>query len=148
MALRRGELKHQVAEQGGAAIRRGDELELEHGAEPCARYEHLRRQAVASKRTGVASSPAAEQVRDLVRRPKTSVDPCHQYRVGWSMVDPVKKHVDELLKLPPDERSEAAEVLLRSLEQEPEEDEVVVAAAWAAERDRAPDRRERAGHPR
>jgi hypothetical protein len=49
------------------------------------------------------------------------------------MVDPVRKHVDELLKLPPDERSEAAEVLLRSLEQEPEEDEVAVAAAWAAE---------------
>ena len=45
------------------------------------------------------------------------------------MVDPVKKHVDELLKLPPDERSEAAEVLLRSLEREPEEDEVAVAAA-------------------
>ncbi|HET7502697.1 MAG TPA: addiction module protein [Kofleriaceae bacterium] len=52
------------------------------------------------------------------------------------MVDPVKKHVDELLKLPPHERSEAAELLLRSLEQEPEEDEVVVAAAWAAEIER------------
>jgi putative addiction module component (TIGR02574 family) len=52
------------------------------------------------------------------------------------MVDPVKKHVEELLKLPLDERSEAAEVLLRSLEQEPEETEAVVAAAWAAEIER------------
>lgn len=52
------------------------------------------------------------------------------------MVDPVKKHVEELLKLPLDERSEAAEVLLRSLEQEPEEPEAVVAAAWAAEIER------------
>lgn len=49
------------------------------------------------------------------------------------MVDSAKKHVDELLKLPPDERSDAAEALLRSLEEEPEEDEAVVAAAWAAE---------------
>lgn len=52
------------------------------------------------------------------------------------MVDPVKKHVDELLKLPPDERSEATEVLLRSLEQEPEVNAVAVAAAWAAEIER------------
>lgn len=52
------------------------------------------------------------------------------------MVGPTKKHVDELLKLPPDERSEAAEVLLRSLEQEPEEDEAAVAAAWAVEIER------------
>jgi len=44
-----------------------------------------------------------------------------------------KKHVEELLKLPPDERSEAVEALLLSLEQEPEEDEAEVAAAWAAE---------------
>ena len=52
------------------------------------------------------------------------------------MVDAVKKHVDELLELPPDERSEVAEVLLRSLEQEPEEDEVAVVAVWAAEIER------------
>jgi hypothetical protein len=41
-----------------------------------------------------------------------------------------------ILKLPPDERSEAAEVLLRSLEQEPEEDEATAAAAWAADIER------------
>jgi hypothetical protein len=52
------------------------------------------------------------------------------------MVDLVRKHVEELLKLPPDERSEAAEVLLRSLEQEPEEDEAAVAEAWAADIER------------
>ena len=52
------------------------------------------------------------------------------------MVGPAKKHVDELLKLPPDERSEAAEALLVSLEQEPEEDEAEVAAAWSAEIER------------
>jgi hypothetical protein len=39
------------------------------------------------------------------------------------MVGSAKKHVDELLKLPPDERSEAVEALLLSLEQEPEEEE-------------------------
>jgi hypothetical protein len=50
------------------------------------------------------------------------------------MVGPAKKHVDELLKLPPDERSEAAEALLLSLEQEPEtDDEAAIAAAWAKE---------------
>lgn len=52
------------------------------------------------------------------------------------MVHPAKKHVDELLKLPPDERCEAAEVLLRSLEREPEESAVAVEAAWAAEIER------------
>ena len=53
------------------------------------------------------------------------------------MVGPAKKHVDELLKLPADERSEAAELLLRSLEDEPEAtDEAVVAAAWASEIER------------
>ncbi|MBL0214248.1 MAG: addiction module protein [Myxococcales bacterium] len=52
------------------------------------------------------------------------------------MVGPAKKHVDELLKLPVDERSAAAEALLRSLEQEPEEDEATVAVAWAAEIER------------
>lgn len=52
------------------------------------------------------------------------------------MVDPLSKHVQELLKLPIDERSEAAEVLLRSLEPEPEEPEAVVAAAWAVEIER------------
>jgi putative addiction module component (TIGR02574 family) len=53
------------------------------------------------------------------------------------MVGSAKKHVDELLKLPPDERSEAAEALLLSLEQEPETgDQAVVAAAWAREIER------------
>lgn len=53
------------------------------------------------------------------------------------MVGPAKKHVDELLKLPPDERSEAAEALLLSLEQEPEsDDEAAVAAAWPTEIER------------
>ncbi|HVK86245.1 MAG TPA: addiction module protein [Kofleriaceae bacterium] len=52
------------------------------------------------------------------------------------MVGPAKKHVDELLKLPRAERSEAAEALLRSLEDEPEEDEAEVEAAWAAEIER------------
>jgi putative addiction module component (TIGR02574 family) len=52
------------------------------------------------------------------------------------MVGPANKHVEELLKLPPDERSEAAEALLRSLENEPEEDEASVAAAWASEIER------------
>ena len=40
------------------------------------------------------------------------------------------------VEVPPDERSEAAEALLLSLEQEPEEDEAEVAAAWAAEIER------------
>ncbi len=53
------------------------------------------------------------------------------------MVGPAKKHIDELLKLPADERSEAAELLLRSLEDEPEAtDEAAVAAAWASEIER------------
>lgn len=52
------------------------------------------------------------------------------------MIGPVKKHVEELLKLPLEERSEAAEVLLLSLEQDPEEPEAVVAAARAAEIER------------
>lgn len=53
------------------------------------------------------------------------------------MVGPAKKHVDELLKLPRGERSEAAEQLLRSLEDEPEtDDEAAVAAAWANEIER------------
>ena len=52
------------------------------------------------------------------------------------MVGSAKKHVEELLKLPPDERSQAVEALLLSLEQEPEEDEAEVAAAWAAEIER------------
>jgi putative addiction module component (TIGR02574 family) len=55
------------------------------------------------------------------------------------MAGPAKKYVDELLKLPPDERSEAAEALLLSLEQEPEEDDAEVAAAWAAEIERRVD---------
>ncbi|MBA2543861.1 MAG: addiction module protein [Deltaproteobacteria bacterium] len=50
------------------------------------------------------------------------------------MVGPAKKYVDELLKLPPDERSEAAEALLLSLEQEPEpDDDAAIATAWAKE---------------
>ena len=53
------------------------------------------------------------------------------------MVGPAKKHVDELLKLPADERSEAAELLLRSLEQEPDTDDpAAVATAWAREIER------------
>ena len=52
------------------------------------------------------------------------------------MAGSANKHVEELLKLPPDERSEAVEALLLSLEQEPEEDEAEVAAAWAAEIER------------
>ena len=52
------------------------------------------------------------------------------------MVGSAKKHVEELLKLPPDERSQVVEELLLSLEQEPAEDEAEVAAAWAAEIER------------
>src|SRR5262245_27036968 len=52
-----------------------------------------------------------------------------------SLMGPAKKHVDELLKLPPDERSEAAEALLLSLEQEPE-DQDSVQSAWATEIER------------
>jgi hypothetical protein len=52
------------------------------------------------------------------------------------MVGPAKNHVDELLKLPADERSEAAELLLLSLEQEPETDQPEVAAEWASEIER------------
>lgn len=48
----------------------------------------------------------------------------------------MRKHVEELLKLPPDERSETAEVLFRSFEPEPEDDAAAVAAAWAAEIER------------
>jgi putative addiction module component (TIGR02574 family) len=47
---------------------------------------------------------------------------------------PAKKHVDELLKLPRDERSEAAEALLLSLEDEA--DEAGVEQAWVAEIER------------
>jgi hypothetical protein len=43
------------------------------------------------------------------------------------MVGAAKKHVDELLKLPPEERSEAAEALLLSLEQEYETDDQAAA---------------------
>lgn len=42
--------------------------------------------------------------------------------------------LDELLKLPPSERSEAAEELLRSLEDEPEDADA--GEAWAAELER------------
>lgn len=43
-----------------------------------------------------------------------------------------RKHVEELLELSPDERSEAAEALLASLEQEQEiDDSSEVAEAWA-----------------
>lgn len=52
------------------------------------------------------------------------------------MVGPAKKHIDELLKLPADERSEVAEALLLSLEDESEEDPVEVEAAWAVELER------------
>lgn len=53
------------------------------------------------------------------------------------MVGPAKKHVDELLKMSPDERSEAAELLLRSLYDDPEGDDLdAVAAGWASELER------------
>ena len=54
------------------------------------------------------------------------------------MVGSAKKHIDELLKLPPDQRSEAAELLLVSLEQERdvEDDPAAVAAEWASEIER------------
>ena len=56
------------------------------------------------------------------------------------MVGPAKKHVDELLKLSPDERSEAAELLLSSLEDDAETDDAgAVAAAWASEIERRVD---------
>jgi len=54
-----------------------------------------------------------------------------------AMVGPAKKHVDELLKLSPDERSEAAELLLRSLDDDAEMDDPdAVAAGWASEVER------------
>lgn len=49
------------------------------------------------------------------------------------MVGQVKKHVDELLKLTSEQRSEAAEALLASLEGEPDDDPEQVAALWATE---------------
>jgi hypothetical protein len=52
------------------------------------------------------------------------------------VVAEVKKHIDELLKLPSDQRSEAAEMLLASLEEEPADDPAEVAASWAAEIER------------
>jgi len=53
------------------------------------------------------------------------------------MVGPAKKHVDELLKLSPEERSEAAELLLSSLESDADgEDQNAVATAWALEIER------------
>ncbi len=55
------------------------------------------------------------------------------------MAGPAKKHVDELLKLSPDERSGAAEALLLSLEDDPEASDAEVAAAWAAEIERRVD---------
>lgn len=56
------------------------------------------------------------------------------------MVGSAKQHLDELLKLSSDERSEAAERLLNSLDEEPEaEDENTIAAAWANEIERRVD---------
>lgn len=46
-----------------------------------------------------------------------------------------KRYVDELLKLPPEDRSEAAEALLVSLEQD-DEDQESVEIAWATEIER------------
>jgi hypothetical protein len=61
----------------------------------------------------------------------------------YAMVGSAKKHVDELLKLPADERSEAAELLLRSLEDEAEaEDPNAVADAWVVEIERRIDENE------
>jgi hypothetical protein len=48
---------------------------------------------------------------------------------------PAKKHVEELLKLPPDERSAAAEALLLSLEQDAEDPDLAQ-SAWASEIER------------
>ena len=62
-----------------------------------------------------------------------------QAGIGYSgsMTGPAKKLVEELLKLSPDERSEAAEALLVSLEEDPEtEDPGEVAEAWAREIER------------
>ena len=57
-----------------------------------------------------------------------------------TMVGSAKKHVDELLKLSPDERSEAAELLLSSLEDDAEPDDAAaIAAAWASEIERRVD---------
>ena len=47
-----------------------------------------------------------------------------------------KKHVDELLKLPADERSEAVEALLISLEQDGDANDAGVERAWAVEIER------------
>lgn len=47
-----------------------------------------------------------------------------------------KKHVDELLKLPADERSEAVEALLISLEQDAEDNDPGIERAWATEIER------------
>jgi hypothetical protein len=56
------------------------------------------------------------------------------------MVGPAKKHVDELLKLSPDERSDAAELLLSSLEDDAETDDAdAISAAWASEIERRVD---------
>ncbi len=49
---------------------------------------------------------------------------------------PAKKHVDELLKLPADDRSEAVEALLISLEQDVDANDAGVEQAWAAEIER------------
>lgn len=53
----------------------------------------------------------------------------------WVM-GPAKKHVDELLKLPADERSEAVEALLISLEQDGDANDAGVERAWAVEIER------------
>jgi putative addiction module component (TIGR02574 family) len=47
-------------------------------------------------------------------------------------MSPAKQHLEALLKLPAEERSAAAEVLLESLEDD-EESDPASAAAWAAE---------------
>lgn len=52
------------------------------------------------------------------------------------MSSAAKRHVEELLKLASDERSEAAEALLLSLEQDPADDDAEAAAAWATEIER------------
>jgi len=69
------------------------------------------------------------------------VDGVPRFGYACGMVGTAKKHVDELLKLSPDERSEAAELLLRSLEDEAEVEDGV-STAWASEIERRVDRNE------
>jgi len=61
-----------------------------------------------------------------------------QPSIGYSegMTGAAKKLVEELLKLSAEERSEAAEALLLSLEEEQDFEDPEIAAAWAREIER------------